>query len=177
MMKAPMAWFLGASLVLCLAVGCKRDPQVQKRNYFDKGASYFQQGKYREAVIEYQNALQIDPRFGEAHRGLAESFLRLGNYRGAYQELLAAVEIDPADAKAQIDLGDLLLAGRNATEARKHAEAVSLDNPQSADAQSLLAGAGAMQKDAPPAIQEAQQAVQMDPNRSPSYLFLAELQE
>jgi tetratricopeptide (TPR) repeat protein len=177
MMKAPTAWFVGASLILCLALGCKRDPQVQKRNYVDKGASYFQQGKYREAVIEYQSALQIDPRFAEAHRGLAESFLRLGNYRGAYQELLAAVEIDPADAKAQIDLGDLLLAGRNAAEARKHAEAVLRDNPQSPDAEILLAGADAAQNDVPNAIQEAQQAIQMDPNRSLSYLFLAQLQE
>jgi tetratricopeptide (TPR) repeat protein len=177
MMRVRSTWLLGVCLTLCLVAGCKRDPQVQKKNYVDKGSSYFQKGKYREAEIEYQNALQIDPRFAEAHLGLAECFLHIGNFRGAYQELLTAVEIDPSSAKAQVDLGNLLLAGRNSAEARKHAETVLHDNPQNAEAEILLAGATAAQNDLPAALQEAQQAIQMDPNRSLSYLFLAQLQE
>jgi tetratricopeptide (TPR) repeat protein len=176
-MKVYRIGMILAALAVCLSGGCRRDPQVQKKNHLEKGAAYFQQGKYREAVIEYQNALQIDPRFAEAHEGLAEAFLRLNNFRGAYQELLVTIDIDPSNAKAQIAIGNLLLAGRNAAEARKHAETVLHDNPQNAEAEVLLAGATATQNDFPTAIQEAQQAIQMDPNRSLSYLFLAQLEE
>ena len=75
-MKSRVAHLLSGMAVLPLLVvaGCKRDPQVQKRNLVEKGTSYYNQGKYREAAIEYENALQIDPKFAEAHFGLAESF-------------------------------------------------------------------------------------------------------
>ena len=43
-MKSYGAWLLSAFLVLALfsVAGCKRDPQVQKKHYVDKGSSYFQ---------------------------------------------------------------------------------------------------------------------------------------
>src|SRR5579871_953824 len=69
MMKVRSTFLVATTLALSLFAGCKRDPQVQKKNYVDKGFAYFQQSKYREAAIEYQNALQIDPRFAEAHLG------------------------------------------------------------------------------------------------------------
>ena len=43
--------------------GCSRDPNVRKQKYFDSGGKYFAEGKYREAAIQYSNAIQIDPRF------------------------------------------------------------------------------------------------------------------
>src|ERR1700689_401966 len=134
-MRTRGTWLLWISLVLLLSAiaGCKRDPQVQKKKFADKASSYFQQGKYREAAIEYANALQIDPKFADAHYGLAQSFIKLGNFRGAYQELMATVDIDPANAKAQVDLGNILLAGRNGDEARKHAEVALPDNPKDAE--------------------------------------------
>jgi Tfp pilus assembly protein PilF len=45
-----------------MPAGCSRDPQIAKRKYFEKGVRYYERGKYREAAIEYQNAIQIDPR-------------------------------------------------------------------------------------------------------------------
>src|SRR3984957_9143430 len=55
---------------------CHRNPQVAKQKYFDKGAQYFQQGKYNEAAIEFQNALQIDSNFADAHYQLALCYLK-----------------------------------------------------------------------------------------------------
>jgi Tfp pilus assembly protein PilF len=153
-MKSRRSWLLSSFFLLTLfsVAGCKRDPQVQRKKFVDKGSSYFQQGKYREAAIEYENALQIDPKFADAHFGLAETFLKLNNFRGAYQELRSTVDIDPSNAKAQVELGNLLLAGRNTAEARKHAETVLHDNPQDAEAQLLLSGTDAAQNDIPTAI-------------------------
>jgi tetratricopeptide (TPR) repeat protein len=169
--------WISVLLCLCVPTGCKRDPQAQRKRFADRASSYFQQGKYREAAIEYENALQIDPKFADAHYGLAQCLLKLSNLRGGYQELMAAVEIDPSNAKAQVDLGNLLLAGHNADEARKHAEIVLHDNPQNPEAEMLLSGTDAAKGDLPTALHEAQQAIEMDTNRAASYIYLAVLQE
>ena len=61
----------GLLIAAALIAGCTRDPQIRKKEYLDKGLSYFEKGKYEEAVIEYQNAIQIDPKFAEAHYELS----------------------------------------------------------------------------------------------------------
>src|SRR5271155_1696899 len=93
-----------------LLPGCHRNPQVAKQKYFDKGTQYFQQGKYNEAAIEFQNALQIDPDFADAHYQLAQCYLKRGSLRQAYPELARTVELAPNNLKAQLDLAGILLA-------------------------------------------------------------------
>jgi tetratricopeptide (TPR) repeat protein len=65
--------------------GCSRDPKVRKQKFIELGNRDFQQGNYPEALIFYGRALQIDPRFSEAHYKLAQCYLRLSNWALAYQ--------------------------------------------------------------------------------------------
>src|SRR6202789_1030890 len=58
---------LALALITTLFVGCSRDPNVRKQKYFESGQRYFDKGQYREAAIQYANAVQIDPRFAQAH--------------------------------------------------------------------------------------------------------------
>jgi tetratricopeptide (TPR) repeat protein len=169
-------WTLWA-VSLCFVAGCSRDPEARKQKYLQKANSYFQQAKYNEAIIEYENAIQIDPKFGDAHYGLAQCFLKQGDLSHAYQELTRTTEYEPTKWKAQVDLGDLLLAGRQTLQARDLAQTILKGDPQNTEAQMLLSGADAALGNLPKAIAEALQGIQMDPNRSASYLFLAELQE
>ena len=169
-------WSLCIVLVTCLG-GCSRNPEVRKRNYLNKGNLYLQEAKYQEAIIEYQNAIQIDPKFGDAHFGLAKVFLQQGDWNRAYQELSRAVEFDPANWTAQIALGNLMLTGGHKLEARHYAETVLQSKPNSVEAEVLLANSDAALNLLPKAIAEAQDAVRIDPKRSASYSFLAELQE
>src|SRR5579863_1232450 len=141
-MNSAGRWSLCVILVVCLG-GCSRNPEVRKRNYLDKGNSYFQKAKYREAIIEYQNAIQIDPKFGDAHFGLAKVFLQQGDWNHAYQELSLAVEYNPANWQAQIALGNLMLASGHKLEARHSAETVLQSDPNSVEAQVLLANSDA----------------------------------
>ena len=57
----------GLSLVLLFSVGCHRDPNVRKQKYLESGQHYEKDGKYKEAVIQFSNALKIDRNFGAAH--------------------------------------------------------------------------------------------------------------
>ena len=85
-------------------MGCSRDPNVRKQEYFESGNHYYQQGKYREAVIEFLNAIKLDPNFAKAHCQLAETYIRLQAWSDAYRELHGTIEVDPTDVKAQLEL-------------------------------------------------------------------------
>ncbi|HXJ17809.1 MAG TPA: tetratricopeptide repeat protein, partial [Candidatus Polarisedimenticolia bacterium] len=101
-MYFPRKWLLYTALVVCpcLIAGCTRNPEVRKKKFADKGDSYFQQGKYREAAIEYENAIQIDPGYAKAHYQLAQCFLKRGDWVRGYQELMRTVDIEPQNLKA-----------------------------------------------------------------------------
>ena len=51
--------------------GCSRDPNVRKQKYLESGERYFAKGKYREAAIQFANAVQIDPQFAQGSPGSA----------------------------------------------------------------------------------------------------------
>ena len=47
-------------LTLALLVGCSHDPNVCKQKYLESGERYFAKEKYREAIIQFSNALQVE---------------------------------------------------------------------------------------------------------------------
>ena len=89
--------------------GCSRDPNVRKQKYFDSGEKYFAEGKYREAVIQYRNAIQIDPRFAQAHYQLSQTYLKLGDKNHAFQELNRTLTSRRDNYRAHTDLANLLV--------------------------------------------------------------------
>jgi len=78
-------------LLVIFSVGCNRDP----KKFLAKGNASFEQGKYPEALIYYGRALQLDPRYAEAHFKLAQTQLKLKSWTGAFTELRRTVELQP----------------------------------------------------------------------------------
>ncbi len=172
-------------LALCLIAaiftftGCSRDPNVRKQKYFDSGEKYFAAGKYREAAIQYSNAIQIDSRFAQAHSQLAQTFLKLGDTNHAYQELTRAVELDPDNYRAHTDIANLLVTSRNADDvkaAKTHLDILRQKQPNNPETHEAWANYYAAQNNIPAAMLEMNQAIQLDSNRSESYLLLALLE-
>src|SRR5690242_9500247 len=108
------AYCLRLALILgCMAAiltGCSRDPNVRKQKYFESGERYFAEGKYREAVIQYRNATQVDATFTAAHYQLAQSYLKLQDWQHAYSELGRTLELQPDNYKAHVAIAALLIA-------------------------------------------------------------------
>ena len=46
---------------------CNSDPKEKKAKHLEKGETYLAGSKYKEAVIEFKNAVQIDPKDAQAH--------------------------------------------------------------------------------------------------------------
>jgi len=176
--------FLACSLLALLA-GCSRDPNVRKQKYFESGERYFAEGKYHEAAIQYSNAIQIDTRFAQAHYQLSQTFLKLGDSQRAFQELSRTVELAPDNYRALTDLSNLLVTVRNPDgspmqdtlkQAKTHLDVLRDKLPNSPETHEAWANYYAAQNNIGGAMQEMQQAIAIDPNRSESYLLLALLQ-
>jgi tetratricopeptide (TPR) repeat protein len=173
-------------LMAALFSGCSRDPNVRKEKYFESGQRYFAAGKYAEAEIQYSNAIRIDPSFAQAHDELGKTYLRLGEITRAYQELTRTVELAPDNYRAHTDLANLLITARNPDgspnadslkQARSHLDLLREKQPNSAATHEAWSNYYAVQNNVSGAIQEMQQAIAIDPNRSESYLVLGLLQQ
>src|SRR5687768_12779271 len=82
-----------ASTLIALALllaGCS-SPEEQKQRHFEQGNTYVAEKRDDFAVIEYANAVRIDPKFGEARLKLAETYERMGNIQVACPEFIRAV--------------------------------------------------------------------------------------
>ena len=66
-------------------------------------ALFFWEWKTATALGEFQRAIELDPRDGEAHHWLATTLLTLGQYREAAAEIAKAREIDPASRSILCD--------------------------------------------------------------------------
>jgi tetratricopeptide (TPR) repeat protein len=88
------------ALVLAILLGftsCSRDPNVVKKRYYESGNKYFEKGRYKEASIQYRNALKRDRKYGPAYYKLALVDLKTGDVGGAVPALRNAVELIPPD--------------------------------------------------------------------------------
>ena len=161
---------------VCFLVACSRDPNVRKQKYLESGNRYFDAGKYSAAAIQYQNAIQIDARYADAHFKLAETYMKESVWNGAYAELRKTVDIQPQNWKAQIDLGNLYLLVHQFKDAKSTADTILAGDPNNVDAHVLLANASAAMQDTESALREMQTAIGLDPKQSKSYLNMAALE-
>jgi len=163
-------------LVPALFTACNRDPNVRKQKFLESGNRYRDQGKFREAAIQYANAVQVDPRFAEAHYQLGETYLRLKDYQRAYGELSRTVDLNPNNYAAQLEMANMLVASRQLKDAQSHLDVLHEKQPDSPDTHIAWANFYAAKDDMTSALQEMQKAIAADPSRSESYLNLALLQ-
>src|SRR5579875_2291183 len=154
------------TILALLAQGCTRDPNVRKLKYLNSGKAYAAQGKDKEAIIQFSNAIKIDPHYADAHFELAKAYLKTRVPLGAYTELLRTVQYDPKNLQARLDLGQMLLAGRQYPRAEEQANAILAQDPKNGDAWALKSGIAMANHDRDEALKDIQQALTLDPNRA-----------
>src|ERR1700691_4662510 len=105
--------FQYAVAVVCVLgavlTGCSRNPNDRKQRYLESGQRYFDKGQYREAEIQYENALQDDSRFADPHYKLALAARKPLDGGTALQELITTVQIQPYQYAARLHLANLLI--------------------------------------------------------------------
>ena len=74
-------------MVLCAGIAaCSKDPARARREFLESGDRLVARKEFRQAIVQYRNALQQDPRSGEARLKLAETYLKAGDPQSGYRE-------------------------------------------------------------------------------------------
>src|SRR4030042_2131502 len=119
-------------IILCCFIfsglsGCSKE--AKKAKHWKRGEKYFSQNKFREAIIEYKNVLQLDPKDAPCRYKLGLSHLRAGQLREAFSEFSKSVELNQDLVEARLQLGNFYLLSRNNQKAREQAERVLEKDP------------------------------------------------
>lgn len=150
-----------------------------------EGLIYSDVNTYRRTLSFYQKAIDLDPRFADAHAGIARVAVDVwrNDYnflwsaavarKIAYDAAGEALKLDPNNARAHTVLALLQLVDGRATEALDSANRAVDAQPSDAEAYGnlalILAHTGNHQR----AITEMQRALRLDPSPPPSFQLLA----
>ena len=148
----------------------------KKAKHRERGLAYFEQEKFSEALIEFKNVVQIDPKDADGHYRLALIYLKMGglpNLQAAFAELTRATELDPANRDAQLKLGAMYLIGSKPEKALEHANVILTSTPQDVEGLVLKGQSLIGEKDYAKGIEELQKAIQLDPKNIRIRLDLA----
>lgn len=166
-------------LAICfvLTTGCSRDIDAQKQKFFESGIRYFQQSKYAEASIQFQNAIQKDGKFAAAHLQLAKCYIERNLWPLAFRELSITIQIEPRNLDAELELANLLFEAKQFQSSRERAAIILQQYPDDVSAQLILSTADGELGRLDEAIEEARQAVQTAPGKPETHLTLGLLEE
>jgi tetratricopeptide (TPR) repeat protein len=162
-------------LIVAVAVGCAKDPHTAMLKFAKKGDAFASAGKLPEAIIEYRNAIQQEPRAGDVRVKLGDLYVRHGELAKAIEEYVRAADV-LAGADVQLKAGNMLLAARRFDDAKARAEKALAADPKNVEAQILLANALAGLKDLDGAVTELEQAIQLEPERGATYSSLGAME-
>ncbi|MCH2185394.1 tetratricopeptide repeat protein, partial [Myxococcota bacterium] len=132
-----IGWGLIAGLLTLVILGCQSEEE-QIQGFMASGDSYRESGDYDEAIIQYKNALQIDPNSSLAHELLAESYLRTDRIREGYWELGETIRLDPEDVDTRITYATLSLAMNQTDGLIEQVETIAEMAPENPKGQLLL---------------------------------------
>jgi tetratricopeptide (TPR) repeat protein len=163
---------LVALLVVAFLAACS-NPEKEKVEHVRKGDQYVADKKDDFAVIEYASAIKIDPKYGDAHWKLAQTYERINNLSGAFPEYVRAADALPGNRDAQIKATEVLFVGGQLEDAKARAMALVAKNPKDVEARLLQANAMAALRDTDGALSQVEEALKVSPEHGGAFVTLA----
>jgi tetratricopeptide (TPR) repeat protein len=137
-----------------------------------------QQGKTDEAIVDYREALRINPRLQGAHTELGDLLFHASDKKlqaEAASEFQASIEVNPKDEKAELAIGVLAAKSGDLKAAYAHeSRAVKLE-PNDTDACTELAKVLIQMGQKDEARMLLEHAVEIDPSNYPAHFRLGTL--
>jgi Flp pilus assembly protein TadD len=88
-LAACLAFFAATSATLVA------DARTDARAHVEFGIQVAQRGLWREAIYQWQRAVEIDPTYAEAYNDLAIGYEQEGNFAKAREAYEKALQLDP----------------------------------------------------------------------------------
>jgi tetratricopeptide (TPR) repeat protein len=126
---------LVAVALLTSSVACTDTPE----KHIERGDKYRAEGKQREAIIEYLNAIKLDQANRPATLRLGPMLFDAGQIGPAFRYLQKGVEFEPDNVDLRVKLATIYYYGGGAEQAREEASAVLDHDPKNLDALTIFA--------------------------------------
>jgi len=92
-------------LFVLALTACAQSPEAQKQKALERGETYLRKGQYNEAIIEFRNALQVDPEFVPALHALGRAYEGRSWFFDAWRELTRAQSWPPTPCRSPVEPG------------------------------------------------------------------------
>ena len=96
-----------------------KDPDPEALKLFMNGQMLMNQGDFAMAIIEFQEALELDPEVGTIYTSIAECYWNIGKPELSLKNLNVALSKNPEDEEALKMMADQLIATKKYDEAIK----------------------------------------------------------
>ncbi|MDH3347110.1 MAG: tetratricopeptide repeat protein [Desulfobulbaceae bacterium] len=136
---------------------------------------YTEHDNTQAAILEFRNAIKIDPKFAEARYQLGLAYLKTGNGKQALGQLDRAATLDPTNIDALLKSAELYFLGKNTKESRQRVEKILSIDDKTSDAYSLLANIELNENNFEASLKAIKEAIQLRPKQSRYYLIQAHI--
>jgi tetratricopeptide (TPR) repeat protein len=127
--------FAVALLTFTSSVACTDTPE----KHIERGDKYRAEGKQREAIIEYLNAIKLDADNRPATLRLGPMLFDAGQVGPAFRYLQKGVEFEPDNVELRVRLATIYYYGGGTEQAREEASAVLDRDAKNLDALTIFA--------------------------------------
>ncbi len=132
-----------AAYGLLILFGCGPDKETKYADLIKKYDEYFAAGKFEEARLSIQSAIDIRPQEGDAYYKLGEVLLRQEKFPNAVENYRSAVNYNKDHRDARYRLATIMLAAKDYEASEDNAEKILAQNPKDVDALILKANIAA----------------------------------
>ena len=97
-MNSRTIWAIAITLVALLLATCGRLSEAEKHH--DAANEFREQGNLQEAIVEYDQAIRLDPQLALAYYNRGVAYHYLGQPKQAIEDYAEALRLDPQHASA-----------------------------------------------------------------------------
>ena len=142
-----------------------KDPNPEALKFFMNGQMLMNQGQFAEAILEFQDALALDPNVATIYSALAESYWNIGKPELSMKNLNKALELDPNDEDALKMMADQFIMQKKYSEAVEPYSILKKNNPMDTQYIIALAELKKVNRDFHSAMKLYLEAYELEPSR------------
>lgn len=105
----PIVFFF---LFSCASTHPKQDESRDAKFYNNRGIAFGEKGQYDQAISDFNQAIEINPRYNRAYNNRGIVYRLRGQYNQAISDFNKAIAINPLDAEAYNNLAWLLATAK-----------------------------------------------------------------